>query len=90
MANSLDLLNAGIKRATSERKLSEAIGQSSSALSVARHKGNLSPEQACAIAQYLGLEPTKWVAMAALEARKNQGPHAKALLKELSSTMYIM
>jgi hypothetical protein len=52
----------------SERSFSKQLGLSPAALSVARHRGNLSPIAAGQVALLLGENVEHWMAVAAIEA----------------------
>lgn len=70
MKTTQDLLNAAVNKHGSERGLSLHLGLSASALSVARTRGRLSPGIAFLVAQYLGLNATKWLMAGVIEAER--------------------
>ena len=83
---SLDLLDSAIKKTgMSERGLSRELGLSSSALSVARHKGNLSPAIAATLAEHIGEDVAKWTLTAVAEAER--GTSLKARVARLAETI---
>ena len=70
MHTTLELLDTALKGGDSERELSRLLKLGSSTLGVARHRGRLSPKAAGTLAAHIGLDPTPWIALAAIEAEK--------------------
>lgn len=73
MHTTLELLDTALRGGDSERELSRMLKLGSSTLGVARHRGRLSPKAAGTLAAHIGLDPTPWMALAALEAEKPDG-----------------
>lgn len=68
MTCSIDLLDKALEGGDTQRELSRKLGMTSSTLSVARHRKRLSPTAAGTLARWVGLDPTPWMALAAVEA----------------------
>jgi plasmid maintenance system antidote protein VapI len=64
----LDILSRAVQDAGSSAILARALKVDQSTLAKARERGRVSPTLAGQLAQRLGEDPTRWIALAALEA----------------------
>jgi transposase-like protein len=76
---SLDLLRFALEGGDSSRELSRRLGLNPNALNLARHRGRLSPTAAGALAAHVGLDPTYWTAIAAMEAEPDSAQKTSLL-----------
>ena len=68
MKFSTELIDAALKtRDLSERGLCKELGIGASTLAMARKRGHVPPHLAGRLAELVGEEPTRWIAIAALE-----------------------
>ncbi len=86
--STLALLDKALEGGDSERELSRMLRLGSSTLGVARHRGRLSPQAAGTLAAHIGLDPTPWIALAALEAEK-ASPRLEILRKRIVANLRI-
>jgi plasmid maintenance system antidote protein VapI len=75
MSRTLELLEKAEKRYVAEGKtsadLSRELGMEKTATAVAKYRGNIPPVMAGRLAQILGEDAIKWIAIAAVEGAKN-------------------
>lgn len=80
MQTTLDLLDAALKTKNA-REWAEKLRLSPNALRTAKHRGNLSPAIAGAIAEELGEPVEKWIVIAALESERESACKSRMVRK---------
>lgn len=80
MQTTLDLLDAALKTKNA-REWAEKLRLSPNALRTAKHRGNLSPAIAGAIAEELGEPVEKWIVIAALESERQSACKSRMVRK---------
>lgn len=83
MQTTLDLLDTALKTKNA-REWAEKLHLSPNALRTAKHRGNLSPAIAGAIAEELGEPVEKWIVIAALESERDSACKSRMVRKFLS------
>lgn len=80
MQTTLELLDAALK-IKNAREWAEQLKLSPNALRTAKHRGNLSPAIAGALAEELGEDFQKWIVIAALESERDSACKSRMLRK---------
>lgn len=83
MQTTLELLNAALKIKSSSAWAAQ-LSLSENALRTAKHRGNLSPAIAGALAEELGEPVEKWIVIAALESERDSACKSRMVRKFLS------
>lgn len=80
MQTTLELLDAALK-IKNAREWAEQLKLSPNALRTAKHRGNLSPAIAGALAEELGEDFRKWIVIAALESERDSACKSRMMRK---------
>lgn len=80
MQTTLELLNAALKQKNASAWAAQ-LKLSENALRTAKHRGNLSPAIAGALAEELGEDPQKWIVIAALESERESACKSRMVRK---------
>ncbi|WP_368921469.1 hypothetical protein [Comamonas aquatica] len=80
MQTTLELLNAALKVKNASAWAAQ-LKLSENALRTAKHRGNLSPAIAGALAEELGEDPQKWIVIAALESERESACKSRMVRK---------
>lgn len=80
MQTTLELLNAALKIKSSSAWAAQ-LSLSENALRTAKHRGNLSPAIAGALAEELGEPVEKWIVIAALESERESACKSRMVRK---------
>lgn len=83
MQTTLELLNAALKIKSSSAWAAQ-LSLSENALRTAKHRGNLSPAIAGALAEELGEPVEKWIVIAALESERESACKSRMVRKFLT------
>ena len=84
MQTTLELLYAALKKKNA-REWAEQLKLSTNALRTAKHRGNLSPAIAGALAEELGEPVEKWIVIAALESERDSACKSRMVRKFLGA-----
>lgn len=84
MQTTLELLDAALKKKNA-REWAEQLKLSTNALRTAKHRGNLSPAIAGALAEELGEPVEKWIVIAALESERDSACKSRMMRKFLGA-----
>lgn len=80
MQTTLELLDAALEKRNA-REWAEKLKLSPNALRTAKHRGNLSPAIAGALAEELGESVEKWIVIAALESERESACKSRMVRK---------
>ena len=80
MQTTLELLDAALEKKNA-REWAEKLKLSPNALRTAKHRGNLSPAIAGALAEELGEPVEKWIVIAALESERESACKSRMVRK---------
>ena len=83
MQTTMELLDAALKKKNSTEWAAQ-LKLSGNALRTAKHRGNLSPAIAGALAEELGEDPQKWIVIAALESERESACKTRMVRKFLT------
>lgn len=83
MQTTMELLDAALKKKNSTEWAIQ-LKLSGNALRTAKHRGNLSPAIAGALAEELGEDPQKWIVIAALESERESACKTRMVKKFLT------
>ncbi|MCO8249844.1 hypothetical protein [Comamonas thiooxydans] len=83
MQTTMELLDAALQKKNSTEWAAQ-LKLSGNALRTAKHRGNLSPAIAGALAEELGEDPQKWIVIAALESERESACKTRMVRKFLT------
>lgn len=83
MQTTMELLEAALKKKNATEWATH-LKLSVNALRTAKHRGNLSPAIAGALAEELGEDPQKWIVIAALESERESACKSRMVRKFLT------
>ena len=83
MQTTMELLEAALQKKNSTEWATQ-LKLSGNALRTAKHRGNLSPAIAGALAEELGEDPQKWIVIAALESERDSACKTRMVRKFLT------
>lgn len=83
MQTTMELLEAALQKKNSTEWATQ-LKLSGNALRTAKHRGNLSPAIAGALAEELGEDPQKWIVIAALESERESACKTRMVKKFLT------